>query len=64
MEIVAESAAVFDYLDDHANLSSHMAQRSWMMLGTRMNLFTDEGRAKEIGSRFGSSGHLSLADSN
>jgi hypothetical protein len=57
-EVAAEPGAVFDFLDDHANLSSHMARRSWMMLGTRMDLFMDDGRAKAVGSRFGFSGRV------
>jgi hypothetical protein len=55
-EIAAEPEVVFDYLDDHANLSSHMSRRSWMMLGTKMDLFMDGGRARTVGSRFGFSG--------
>lgn len=57
-DVAAEPNAVFDFLDDHANLSSHMAQRSWMMLGTRMDLFMDDGRAKAVGARFGFSGRV------
>lgn len=57
-DVPAETYAVFDFLDDHANLSSHMAQRSWMMLGTRMDLFMDDGRAQAVGSQFGFSGRV------
>ena len=57
-KIAAEPEAVFDYLDDHANLSSHMSGRSWMMFGTKMELFMDEGRARTVGSRFGFCGKV------
>jgi hypothetical protein len=57
-DVAAEPDTVFDFLDDHANLSSHMARRSWMMLGTSMDLFIDDGGAKSVGSRFGFSGRM------
>jgi hypothetical protein len=57
-EIAVEPELVFDYLDNHANLSSHMSRRSWMMLGTKMNLFMDDCGAKTLGSRFGFSGKV------
>ena len=58
VEIAAEPELVFDYLDNHANLSSHMSRRSWMMFGTRMDLFMDGGGVKTLGSRFGFSGKV------
>ena len=53
--IPADREVVFDYLDDHANLSSHMSRRSWMM---RMNMFTDGRAARAPGSLFGFSGSI------
>jgi hypothetical protein len=42
---------VFDFVDDHARLSSHMTQRSWMMVGGSMSIETDAGRGRAVGSR-------------
>jgi hypothetical protein len=56
--IPADRKVVFDYLDDHANLSSHMSRRSWMMLGTRMDMFADGRAARAPGSLFGFSGRI------
>lgn len=47
---------VFAYLDDHARLSSHMNNSSWMMGGGKMNITTDEGRGQKVGSHIRLSG--------
>lgn len=54
--IHASDADVFGYLDDHRNLSAHMEQRSWAMMGSRMNVHMDAGGTRAIGSRFGFAG--------
>ena len=41
----------FAFLDDPAHLSLHMANRSWMMGGSRMEIVTDDWRGQRIGSR-------------
>lgn len=41
---------LFDHLDDHRRLSAHMARRSWLLAGSRMTVFTDEGNGQRIGS--------------
>lgn len=51
VEIHAPAHDVFDFVDDHSRLSSHMSQRSWMMGGGAMALETDAGHAKVVGSR-------------
>ncbi|MGO4562604.1 hypothetical protein [Rhizobiales bacterium 3FA27D7] len=55
-QIEAADAAVFGYLDDHRNLSAHMEQRSWAMMGSRMNVNMDAGGTHAVGSRFGFTG--------
>ena len=49
--VPAPARDVFDFVDDHSNLSSHMSQRSWMMGGGTMALETDSGHAKVVGSK-------------
>lgn len=51
-------AAAFAFLDDHANLSSHMSKSSWMMLGSTMNIFMDELGTRAVGSKFGFTGRI------
>nr|WP_295467820.1 SRPBCC family protein [Mesorhizobium sp.] len=52
----ASPEAVFTFLDDHRSLSAHMGQRSWMMMGSRMDIHFDEGGARSVGSTFGLTG--------
>lgn len=54
--IAAADAAVFGYLDDHRNLSVHMEQRSWAMMGSRMDVHMDARGTRAVGSRFGFAG--------
>jgi hypothetical protein len=51
----ATPGRVFDYVDDHMRLSSHMSRSSWMMGGGRMEIEVDEGLGKQVGS------HIRLA---
>ena len=39
--INAPADRVFSFLDDHKNLSAHMNKSSWMMLGSRMEIYLD-----------------------
>lgn len=48
--IPAPAQDVFDFVDDHSRLSSHMTRRSWMMGGGTMTIDTDLGRARVVGS--------------
>src|SRR5690606_28244007 len=54
----ASPDAVFAFLDDHRNLSAHMEQTSWMMIGSRMDIHLDEGGARSVGSKFGFTGSV------
>ena len=49
--VKAPAERVFVHVDDHARLSSHMSESSWMMGGGRMRIELDEGRGQKIGSR-------------
>ena len=44
-------ADLFNYLDKHSQLSAHMTRRSWMMGGGRMDISTDDGEFRRMGSR-------------
>ena len=41
----------YTYLDDFRKLSAHMERPSTMMLGSKMQIETDEGEGRTIGSR-------------
>ena len=56
--IDAPAETIFDFLDDHANLSSHMSESSWMMFGSTMNIYMDEHRTRAVGSKFGFTGRV------
>jgi len=56
--IDAPALDVFGFLDDHNNLASHMREPSAMMLGSRMEIYFDEARARSVGSRFGLRGAI------
>ena len=51
VSIKAPAAAVFEYLDDHRRLSSHMGKSSWMMAGARMEIELDEKAGRQVGAR-------------
>jgi uncharacterized protein YndB with AHSA1/START domain len=57
-DIDAPVQTVFDFLDDQSHLSSHMSERSWMMMGSTMDIYMDERRTRSIGSRFGFTGRV------
>ena len=50
--------AAFDHLDDFRNLSAHMERPSAMMLGSRMEISTDGGGGRTVGSRVRMSGRV------
>lgn len=54
----ADTKEVFDFLDDHNNLSSHMNKSSWMMGGGKMETIIDNKHGKEIGSHIQMSGKV------
>lgn len=56
--IKAPVTSVFHFLDEQSNLSSHMNERSWMMMGSTMDIFMDEQRTRAVGSRFGFTGQI------
>ena len=49
-DIAATDAAVFAFVDDHAQFSSHMSESSWMMGGSQMSTRIDEGKGQAVGS--------------
>lgn len=56
LPIDARADTVFGYLDDHRNLSAHMEQTSWAMMGSRMEVHMDARATRSVGSRFGFTG--------
>lgn len=54
--IDASAEDVFAVIDDHAALSAHMSQSSWVMGGGRMETSVDEGHGQRIGSHIRMSG--------
>ena len=56
--IAEGAAAVYDFLDDQANLSAHMSKSSGMMLGSSMNIRMEADHTRNVGSRFGFTGHV------
>ncbi|MEX1180272.1 MAG: SRPBCC family protein [Cucumibacter sp.] len=56
--INAPGDKVFFFLDDHKNLSAHMNKSSWMMLGSRMEIYLDAAGARSVGSKFGFKGAI------
>jgi hypothetical protein len=56
--VEASADIVFAFLDDQANLSSHMSKPSGMMLGSTMKIFMETDHTKNVGSRFGFSGSV------
>lgn len=54
----ASPLEVFAFLDDHRNLSAHMEQTSWMMMGSRMDIHLDESGTRTVGSKFGFTGSI------
>jgi hypothetical protein len=58
----APPRAVFEYLDDHAQLSSHMSESSWMMGNSKMRIEVDGGGGRRLGSEIRLSGSILGAD--
>lgn len=58
LPIAASAEAVFGYLDDHRNLSAHMEQPSWAMMGSRIEVHMDARGTRCVGSKFGFTGRL------
>lgn len=56
--IAASQQAVFDHLDDHERLASHMTQPSGMMAGARFSFSMDSTKGKAVGSRIAMSGKV------
>ena len=50
--------AAFEHLDDFRKLSAHMERPSAMMLGSRMEIFTDDSGGRAVGSRVRMSGRV------
>ena len=48
--IQAPAERLFEFVDDHANLTAHMGEPSWKMGWSRMELTLDENRGKRVGS--------------
>ena len=48
----------FEFLDEQSNLSAHMGEKSWMMLGSTMDIFMDALRTREVGSEFSFKGGI------
>jgi hypothetical protein len=56
--IPAPPEQVFAFVDDHARLSSHMNESSWMMGGGRMSVELDDGKGNTVGSHIRLSGQV------
>ena len=48
--VPVEATRLFDALDNHARLSSHMKRPSWRMGGATMEITTDAGQGQTVGS--------------
>ena len=57
-DVTMSAEALFFFLDDQRNLSAHMSGSSWMMFGSRMDIYLDADRARAVGSRFGFKGAI------
>lgn len=55
VDVAADPMTLFEQLDDHERLASHMMQSSAMMAGSSMNFAFDHGRGRMLGSRIGMS---------
>lgn len=57
-QVAASGAQVFEHLDDHARLSSHMSESSWKMGGGKMSIEMDDRVGKAVGSHIRLSGRV------
>lgn len=58
VEVNADARRLFEYLDDHRNLSAHMDRSSWMMAGSRMDIDLDATGGRAVGSHIRLSGRV------
>ena len=58
VDVDADPETLFEHLDDHERLASHMMQSSAMMAGSSMNFAFDHGGGRMLGSRIGMSGKV------
>lgn len=58
VDVDADPATLFEHLDDHERLASHMMQSSAMMAGNAMNFAFDHGGGRVLGSRIYMSGKV------
>ena len=49
--VATTAPTLFAFLDDHARLSGHMRESSWMMAGGRMTVDVDAQQGRAVGSR-------------
>ena len=56
--VEAVATKLFEHVDEHAGLSSHMNERSWAMGGGQMEIETDEQRGRAVGSRISLAGRV------
>src|SRR2546423_1316569 len=56
--VAAMASELFDHIDDHVRLSSHMSKPSWMMAGGSMTVDSDSGGGKAVGSRLTLNGNV------
>ena len=58
VEVDAPPAEVFDLLDDHRRMATHMTDPSWMMAGSHMTIDMDEKQGRAVGSKITLSGRI------
>jgi hypothetical protein len=56
--VPAEAKKVFELIDDHSRLSSHMSKSSWMMGGGKMETKVDDKHGQQVGSHIKMSGKV------
>ena len=58
VSVPADAQAVFEHLDDHERLASHMMNSSAMMAGGQMHFSLDAGQGRSVGSIIRMSGRI------
>ena len=58
VDIAIDAQRLFDYLDDHRRLASHMEKPSLMMAGATMHVETDALHGQAVGSVIHVAGHV------
>ena len=56
--VCAPPQVLFDHLDNHARLSRHMSESSWMMGGGSMRIDLDAAKGQRVGSSIRLSGKI------